>query len=334
MSSVLAVVINNCFFVSFIHRDLSNNKISKIASDAFEELKSLTTLLLNGNMISEIPDGVFTGLVSLHQLRLEQNKIKELPSKVFARLKELRRILRASKAIKLRYFSFTSDLSNNKIGKIAADAFYGLRSLTSLVLYGNMISDLPEGVFKGLVSLQLLLLNANNISCLRSNLFSDLYNLNLLSLYDNKIQSLGNTTFASLQSIQTLHLGENPFICDCNLKWLANYLQKQPIETSDARCEGPRRVQRRRFTALDPSKFKCKGSEEFRTRNAGNCLVDTECPASCVCESTTVDCSQKNLHEIPEDIPVFATELRLNGNSITKIRNNGVFKRLANLLRL
>ncbi|RWS18005.1 protein slit-like protein [Dinothrombium tinctorium] len=142
--------------------------------------------------------------------------------------------------------------------------------------------------------------------------------------------------FFSLRShlVNNRHLGENPFICDCNLKWLASYLQKHPIETSDARCDGPRRIQRRRITALDPSKFKCLGSEEVRTRNAGNCLVDKECPTSCVCEGTIVDCSQKNLREIPEDIPLFTSELRLNGNSISKVRNNGIFKRLLNLQRL
>lgn len=132
--------------------------------------------------------------------------------------------------------------------------------LSRRVLYGNDISDLPNSIFRGLTSLQLLLLNANNISCIRRNLFSDLYNLTLLSLYDNKIQSLGNGTFRSLTKIQTLHLGDNAFICDCNLKWLANYLQKNPVETSDAKCEEPKRLQRRRITSLDPSKFKCRGN--------------------------------------------------------------------------
>ncbi|GAA6079494.1 slit homolog 1 protein-like, partial, partial [Tachysurus ichikawai] len=48
------------------------------------------------------------------------------------------------------------DLSKNQISDIADDAFSGLRSLTSLVLYGNKIAEIPKGLFDGLVSLQLL----------------------------------------------------------------------------------------------------------------------------------------------------------------------------------
>ncbi|XP_037574945.1 protein slit isoform X1 [Dermacentor silvarum] len=252
------------------------------------------------------------------ELRLEQNQITEVPSQAFAHLKWIRRI----------------DLSSNVISKVAPDAFSGLKSLTSLVLYGNRISDLPPGIFHGLTSLQLLLLNANRISCIRKDTFRDLRNLNLLSLYDNSIQSLANGSFAPLNNIQTLHLARNPFICDCNLRWLALYLHQHPVETSGARCEGPKRMHRRRLSILGDTKFKCKGSEEHRTRLAGDCVVDRDCPEQCVCEGTIVDCSRKGLREIPTDLPTFTTELRLNDNHIVKVRNSGIFKKLPNLNKL
>ncbi|XP_067141725.1 protein slit-like isoform X1 [Centruroides vittatus] len=265
--------------------------------------------------LTRIPDHIPD---STTELRLEQNRITEIPSKAFVPYKRLQRI----------------DLSNNQIVKIARDVFNGLKSLTSLVLYGNKIVDLPEGIFRGLTSLQLLLLNANKISCIRKSTFADLHNLNLLSLYDNNIQSLANGTFASLHNIQTLHLARNPFICDCNLRWLATYLHLNPIETSGARCESPKRMYRRRISQMKDNKFKCKGSEEYRTKLAGQCIVDKECPENCVCEGTIIDCSKKRLRDIPNDVPMFATELRLNDNMITKVKNEGLFKRLPNLNRL
>ncbi|XP_049820372.1 protein slit isoform X3 [Aethina tumida] len=265
--------------------------------------------------LTKVPEHLPDGTV---ELRLEQNEILEIPPKAFANNKRLRRI----------------DLSNNKISKISSDAFIGLKALTSLVLYGNKIKDLPAGVFHDLTALQLLLLNANEISCIRKDTFKNLNNLSLLSLYDNNIQSLANGSFDSLQSIQTLHLARNPFICDCNLKWLAEYLHKNPIETSGARCDTPKRMQKRRLEALKDEKFKCKGQEEFRTRYAGDCLIDNACPSGCSCDGTIVDCSGRGLKEIPRDIPLYTTELLLHDNELGRIKSDGLFGRLPNLIKL
>lgn len=50
------------------------------------------------------------------------------------------------------------------------------------------------------------------------------------------------------------------------------------------------------------------GNNDYRTRDV-SCRVDTECPAACHCERTTVDCSARGLKEIPRDIPLYTTEL-------------------------
>nr|XP_018908072.1 PREDICTED: protein slit isoform X2 [Bemisia tabaci] len=251
---------------------------------------------------------------SMTELRLEQNEITEIPPKAFTSYKMLRRI----------------DLSKNHISKVAADAFQGLKSLNSLVLYGNKIKDLPKGVFHGLTSLQLLLLNANEISCIRKDTFKDLISLNLLSLYDNNIQSMAEGTFDAMKSIQTLHLARNPFICDCNLRWLAEYLHQNPIETSGVRCESPKKMMRRRIEALRDEKFKCTEERTFH----GDCMIERACPTNCSCDGTIVDCSARGLKEVPKDIPAYTTELLLNDNNIEVIKADGLFGRLPQLHRL
>uniref|UniRef100_A0A4W4HLJ4 Slit homolog 1a (Drosophila) n=1 Tax=Electrophorus electricus TaxID=8005 RepID=A0A4W4HLJ4_ELEEL len=233
-----------------------------------------------------------------------------------------------------------NNTSNNQISEIAPDAFQGLRSLNSLVLYGNKITELPKGVFDGLYALQLLLLNANKIHCVRANAFQDLQNLSLLSLYDNKIQTLAKGTFASLRAIQTLHLAQNPFICDCNLKWLADYLRSNPIETSGARCASPRRLANKRIGQIKSKKFRCSakeqysipGSEDSRLNN--ECNDEPVCPAKCRCESNVVDCSNLRLTKVPDHIPASTAELRLNNNEITSLEATGAFKTLTQLKKI
>ncbi|XP_036403919.1 slit homolog 3 protein [Megalops cyprinoides] len=265
--------------------------------------------------LTEIPANLPEGIM---EIRLEQNLIKAIPAGAFSPYKKLKRI----------------DLSKNQISDIAADAFSGLRSLTSLVLYGNKIAEIPKGLFDGLVSLQLLLLNANKINCLRVNTFQDLQNLNLLSLYDNKLQTISKGLFAPLRSIKTLHLAQNPFMCDCHLKWLADYLFDNPIETSGARCSHPRRLANKRISQVKGKKFRCTGTEDYRSRLSGECFQDLVCPERCRCEGTVVDCSNLKLTRIPPHLPEHTTDLRLNDNEISVLEAAGTFKKLPNLRKI
>ncbi|KAM7394699.1 hypothetical protein PAMP_021485 [Pampus punctatissimus] len=261
---------------------------------------------------------------AMTEIRLEQNGIKSVPPGAFTSYKKLRRI----------------DLSNNQISEIAPDAFHGLRALNSLVLYGNKITELPSGVFDGLASLELLLLNANKIHCIRATVFKDLENLALLSLYDNKIQSLAKGTFSSLHSIQTLHLAQNPFVCDCNVKWLADFLRSNPIETSGARCASPRRLANKRIAQIKSNKFRCSAKEQYHIPGADDrrlsyeCNSKPVCPAKCRCEANVVDCSNLRLTKFPEHLPSSTEELRLNNNDLSVLEATGAFKGLLQLKKI
>ncbi|CAD5214217.1 unnamed protein product [Bursaphelenchus okinawaensis] len=255
---------------------------------------------------------------STTEIRLEQNHITSIPKDVFKNLKNLRRL----------------DLSKNNINSVESGAFNGLESLNTLVLYANNITELPEAVFDPLTELQLLLLNANKLKCLRQDIFKKQNKLNLLSLYDNEIKSLANGTFATLEVLQTLHLARNPLICDCNLEWLAEYLQNHPIETSGAKCEGPKRMAKKKLTNVQPGSFKCKGSEIFVTKSAGECFIDYSCPTDCFCHHSVVDCSGRELTSIPNDIPRFTTELKLNRNNLKEVKVADGLSELKNLRKL
>ncbi|XP_038266910.1 slit homolog 1 protein isoform X2 [Dermochelys coriacea] len=274
-----------------------------------------------GKGLTAIPANLPEGMT---EIRLELNGIRSVPPGAFSPYKKLRRI----------------DLSNNQISEIAPDAFQGLRSLNSLVLYGNKITDLPRGVFGGLHALQLLLINANKINCLRADTFGDLQSLSLLSLYDNKLQGLAKGTFAPLRAIQTLHLAQNPFICDCHLRWLADFLRTNPIETSGARCASPRRLANKRIGQIKSKKFRCSAKEQYFIPGTedhqlnSECSSDVSCPPKCRCEASVVECSNLKLSKLPERIPQATAELRLNSNEISVLEATGLFKKLPHLKKI
>ncbi|XP_059586234.1 slit homolog 1 protein [Alligator mississippiensis] len=305
------------------HLDAARAQICSLSSGSCPAMCSCSNGIVDcrGKGLTAIPANLPE---TMTEIRLELNGIKSIPPGAFSPYKKLRRI----------------DLSNNQISEIAPDAFQGLRSLNSLVLYGNKITDLPKGVFGGLFALQLLLLNANKINCVRADAFQDLQNLSLLSLYDNKIQTLAKGTFSALRAIQTLHLAQNPFICDCNLKWLADFLRSNPVETSGARCASPRRLANKRIGQIKSKKFRCSAKEQYFIPGTedyqlnSECNSDVVCPPKCRCDAGVVECSNLKLTKIPDRIPQSTAELRLNNNDISVLEATGIFKKLPHLKKI
>ena len=56
------------------------------------------------------------------------------------------------------------------------------------------------------------------------------------------------------------HLARNPFHCDCHINWIVNWLSLNPVETSGARCEGPKRMHKKKLGSLRSEQLKCYGN--------------------------------------------------------------------------
>uniref|UniRef100_A0AAQ5YEV1 Slit homolog 3 (Drosophila) n=1 Tax=Amphiprion ocellaris TaxID=80972 RepID=A0AAQ5YEV1_AMPOC len=350
---------------------LDSNHISCIEDGAFRALRDLEILTLNNNNITLIPLSSFNHMPKLRTLRLHSNNLhcdchlswlsdwlrarRGLAPFTQCMAPAHMRGLNVPDVQKKDFICNAQTESRTCVPQVAVcppscscnNNIVDCRrkglteipgnlpeGIVEMVLYGNKITELPKGLFDGLVSLQLLLLNANKINCLRVNTFQDLQNLNLLSLYDNKLQTISKGLFAPLRSIKTLHLAQNPFMCDCHLKWLADYLFDNPIETSGARCSHPRRLANKRISQVKGKKFRCTGQEDYRSRLSGECFQDLVCPEKCRCEGTVVDCSNLKLTRLPPHIPEHTTDLRLNDNEIAILEATGTFKKLPNLRKI
>ncbi|XP_027629631.1 peroxidasin homolog isoform X1 [Tupaia chinensis] len=130
-------------------RDLRFNRIREIQPGAFQQLRSLNTLLLNNNQIKRIPAGAFEDLENLKYLYLYKNEIQAVDRQAFKGLVSLEQL----------YLHF------NQIETLDPESFQHLPKLERLFLHNNRITHLVPGTFSHLESMKRLRLDANALRC-------------------------------------------------------------------------------------------------------------------------------------------------------------------------
>jgi hypothetical protein len=248
------------------------------------------------------------------ELHLQDNNIKEIKAGSFKRLRNLLRL----------------DLRNNRIDSIEDDAFSGAESLNELFLNENFLKSLNRATFNGLNNLKTLLLRSNKLNYITNATFEHLTQLRLLSLYDNRIKCIQKGSFDHLTSLSTLNLMSNPFVCNCGLKWLKDWLKQANIATGNPKCNSPDRLRDHSLVNLDDRDFKCDSNDAYADE-CGNVLVpyayvakqitasSSACPKNCTCTNRVVRCSHQSLRKIPHDIPLDAKEIYLDSNEIYEL---------------
>ncbi|KAA8594832.1 hypothetical protein FQN60_011967 [Etheostoma spectabile] len=350
---------------------LDYNHISCIEDGAFRALRDLEVLTLNNNNISRLSVASFNHMPKLRTFRLHSNNLQcdchvawlsewlrqrprlglytQCMAPPHLRGHNVAEVQKKEFACTGHHSSSSSSCSvlqcpesctcsNNIVdcrGKGLTEIPTNLpETITEIRLEQNAIKVIPAGAFSSYKKLRRIDLSNNQISELASDAFQGLRSLNSLVLYGNKITEISKALFEGLFSLQLFHLAQNPFICDCHLKWLADYLQDNPIETSGARCTSPRRLANKRIGQIKSKKFRCSGTEDYRSKLGGDCFADLACPEKCRCEGTTVDCSNQKLTKIPDHIPQYTAELRLNNNEFTVLEATGIFKKLPQLKKI
>lgn len=151
------------------------------------------------------------------------------------------------------------NLMGNKIRRLAAHSFTGLENLKIVNLSRNAIAEMDEEAFYELPLLTHLDLSFGNFTVLPKRPFVKLEKLQSLSLRYNKFTGLDEGVFndEDLPSITDVNLKGVPFICDCELQWLKQWLTDHNLlEKSGATCIIPKIMAK--FADID---F-CQGDEE------------------------------------------------------------------------
>ncbi|KAJ8942195.1 hypothetical protein NQ314_010135 [Rhamnusium bicolor] len=226
--------------LSFI--DLSDNIISKISPNSFENLPQLKILRLRGNRLT-IP--VITRLLPLsttEELDVSENSlIGPLGPRTFPKMDSLKDI----------------QLSHNSLSSIKMGALQGLISLTSLRLQHNQIDVIEDHAFSHLMTLISLDLAHNRIvavsgaslahldkltdldlrhnflRALTADLVLPLKNLKSLKLDDNDISIVASDALKPSTILKHFTLSDNPLNCDCSLGEFASWLSNSSLNKED-----------------------------------------------------------------------------------------------------
>uniref|UniRef100_A0A3Q3WHG5 TIR domain-containing protein n=1 Tax=Mola mola TaxID=94237 RepID=A0A3Q3WHG5_MOLML len=122
-----------------------------------------------------------------------------------------------------------------------------LSNLCHLDLSQNFLSYLPHKVIKFGDSFSHLDLSHNRLSYIPMDFFSSVNSLEYLYLSHNQIKELNRqflpTPFKNGSALKKLTLHANPFKCDCDTSWFADFLRTTPVEipylTTHIHCEYP-----------------------------------------------------------------------------------------------
>ncbi|XP_037606743.1 leucine-rich repeat transmembrane protein FLRT2 [Sebastes umbrosus] len=252
---------------------LQENNIQTISKAALAQLTRLEELHLDDNSISTVgvEEGAFREAISLKLLFLTKNHLSSVPIGLPEDLKELR-------------------LDENRIAHIAEEAFQNVTRLQRLLLDGNLLTDegIAPGTFQDLATLRELALARNSLTfpppllpsqslvklSLQENqidqipvaAFAELNRLEKLDISSNQLQTLTQGVFDGLSSLRHLMVRNNPWRCDCAVKWVVVWLKSLPSS-----------INARGFVCLSPDKVRGMAIREL-TLDIIECPVDADLP--------------------------------------------------------
>ena len=299
--------------------DLSRNEISSVGRGTFDQNKLLRAIRLDGNQIREI-DGVFANLPELIWLNVSDNQIKNFDYALVPRTLHWLDISHNRVEELGNYFDLSSDLALSFLNA-------GFNKLSALAPV-----SVPDSV-------ETLLLNDNTITEVLPYTFFKKSQLAKVDLTVNEISSISQTALrlsSDLLDTPQFLLGGNPIVCDCEMQWFksindnTNGIQRYP-EIADLESIYCRLVYttQQTFVPLVEARndqFLCPYQTHCfslcQCCQFDSCDCEMICPEGCSCfhdnswSKNIIQCSSNQFTQLPETLPMDATEIFLDGNNL------------------
>lgn len=216
--------------------DLSNNMVSELGAFLFPDSPNILLVNFSRNSISRINHQTFKpntpkfidlsynslqkvwnmGWKGTLSISLQGNQISDVDRHTFYGL-----------------YSLTDlDLSKNKLKQLQSECFVYLTNLTNLHLAENQLSDSLElsKSFFSLEDIQLADISQNNFTKLEITMFKDNPKLRQVLMPRNQLPTVNPVIFQRIKSLEAVDLSDNPFVCDCDMVDLSNWMKKTKVK--------------------------------------------------------------------------------------------------------
>ena len=328
--------------------NLAGNQLEQLEAGSFDRTSGLQVLRLDGNSLTDV-NGLFAGLHNLRWLNVSANRIQLFDYSFLPANVEWLDIHQNALAELGNYFQIqlpnlqAIDASFNQLTDLTADSVPD--SVIQLFVNDNKISTIAANTFLKKANLSRVDLNSNQLQTLDP-------------------AALWLSPVPVDRDLPEISLGDNPWECDCGLEWLPLLVQpsstsrQQPrlVDAADITCRLSFRRDKNNATASNDSTSSSSSSlvplvdvrpEEFLCSYQTHCFAlchccdfdacdcEMTCPSGCSCyhdptwSSNIVDCSASAgpLNDLPEGIPMDATQLYLDGNNLTELSSHAFIGR-------
>lgn len=231
-----------------IRLDLADCNLFNIPDRIFVELPALQELFCFQNNLRRIP-GAIRGMENLTHVYLEKNRIEAVAYNSLLGLTQLENLNLQDNRINVIHYRAFQDcqkmaylyLNDNFICNFPDNVFDGLRHLKILNLGGNFLRNVSNTWFRDQFELEVLYLDRNQLAYIERGAFENLTSLMSLHLNSNNLTTLPFSVFQPVYLIGRLYLFQNPWECDCRIKWLKEWMENYRL-VRDIPCDSPSSV--------------------------------------------------------------------------------------------
>lgn len=231
--------------------DVHGLDLQKLPRDIFLETSYIKTLILSGNQLEEVPSLALSRLKFISVLDLSDNLIVEVNAADFDNMESLEEL-------------YLNTL--NHLMYIHDGAFHSLKHMKIFSCSFNpKLDSIHPGAFRGIATVPLPHSNYTG------HIHQSTWNLQEVILRQNALSSLVEELLP-WEKIRYIDLGENPWNCDCRLKWMKTVrwnLQKS------LQCAAPRTLRSRAIDNVSIRSLVCEDSMDGHLAASIGLLLST-----------------------------------------------------------